>query len=264
MTPAHALPCPQRSPWSSGSMRSPPSSSRSTATADCTSPMRGWASTPLSITQTRTPAPVEPPNAHSRVTPSRPIALHVRPGERRRRQAPGRQFLACLLRVNHAGRVYPPARRCHRRGKNIRAARVECAQSSHRPGGDGHAARPRDLDRKAADRRRRPGRQVGRAPARGGSGSSWGRGERWARCARSGRMRRCAGRNWRWRAPRSETGPTPSPSACSSTTVPARRGSDSRRSSASSRRRSQRRSWPLSSTATPGSASSSSPTPCAR
>ena len=52
--------------------RRPParrSSSRRTATERSTRPTSGWSSsTPLSRMQTRTPAPVEPPHAHSRVT----------------------------------------------------------------------------------------------------------------------------------------------------------------------------------------------------
>ena len=56
----------------------------------------------------------------------RPIALHVRPGERRGRQAPGRQFLACLLRVNHAGRVYPPLAGANGGEEYSRGACREC------------------------------------------------------------------------------------------------------------------------------------------
>src|SRR4051794_6395732 len=66
--PAHAVPCPQRSPASSSAITMP-SSDFVTATERCTSPTSGWASsTPLSRMQTRTPAPVAPPQAHSRET----------------------------------------------------------------------------------------------------------------------------------------------------------------------------------------------------
>src|SRR3954469_10998014 len=66
--PAHAVPWPQRSPASSSAITIP-SSDFVTATERCTSPTSGWASSmPLSRMQTRTPAPVAPPQAHSRET----------------------------------------------------------------------------------------------------------------------------------------------------------------------------------------------------
>src|SRR2546421_202664 len=68
-TPAQAVPWPQRSPSSSSTTCSAPSSSLTTATEWSTRPTSGWSSSmPLSRMHTRTPAPVEPPHAHSRVT----------------------------------------------------------------------------------------------------------------------------------------------------------------------------------------------------
>ena len=67
--PAQAVPWPQTSPSRSLATNRRPSSSFETATALSTWPTSGCeASTPLSRMQTRTPLPVEPPQAHSRVT----------------------------------------------------------------------------------------------------------------------------------------------------------------------------------------------------
>ena len=66
---AHAVPWPQTSPASSSSISGLPSASAVTTTALVTPPTEGWAaSMPLSRMQTVTPAPVEPLQAHSRVT----------------------------------------------------------------------------------------------------------------------------------------------------------------------------------------------------
>src|SRR3954447_15774895 len=71
ITPAHAGPCPQRAPSSSGGPTVVPSSSSEIATAPATAPTAGWSgSTPLSRTQTFTLSPVALPNAHSRSTRS--------------------------------------------------------------------------------------------------------------------------------------------------------------------------------------------------
>src|ERR671937_1148991 len=70
MTPAHAVPWPQRSP-SVSSSTIVSSSTTEIATAPSIVPTSGWPiSIPLSSTHTRTPLPVEPPHAHSRVTRS--------------------------------------------------------------------------------------------------------------------------------------------------------------------------------------------------
>src|SRR2546428_546895 len=66
--PAQAVPCPATSPSASGStiVSSP---SMRIATDSCTAPTSGWpGSMPLSRMHTRTPAPVAPPHAQSRVT----------------------------------------------------------------------------------------------------------------------------------------------------------------------------------------------------
>src|SRR6266516_2984834 len=77
--PAQAVPWPQRSPSASSFTSIRPSSVFMTATAPSSSPTSGWPrSTPLSRMQTRAPSPVEPPQAHSRVTRSghsTPIAI---------------------------------------------------------------------------------------------------------------------------------------------------------------------------------------------
>ena len=70
MIPAHAVPCPHRSPASSSAIAIS-SPSRVTATDRCTVPTSGWSSsTPLSSTHTRTPSPRAPSQAQSRVTRS--------------------------------------------------------------------------------------------------------------------------------------------------------------------------------------------------
>src|SRR5213075_424107 len=67
-TPAHAVPCPQTSPSSSGTIAISLLSSSLTATALSSGATSGCeASTPLSRMQTDAPAPVDPPKAHSRV-----------------------------------------------------------------------------------------------------------------------------------------------------------------------------------------------------
>src|SRR5215210_6374543 len=78
--PAHAVPCPHRSPSSSGSSISSPSSPRRIAIAPATVPTSGWSrSTPLSRMQTRTPRPVASPSAHSRSTRSgHPASIAIR------------------------------------------------------------------------------------------------------------------------------------------------------------------------------------------
>ena len=69
--PAHAVPCPQRSPSTSSATTASSFSSREIVTALSSPPTSGWsASTPESRMHTRTPAPVDPPHAHSRVTRS--------------------------------------------------------------------------------------------------------------------------------------------------------------------------------------------------
>ena len=67
--PAQAVPCPDASPSSSSTTLRPPLSSGTTATARSMQPTAGCAaSTPLSTIATVTPVPVEPSNAHSRVS----------------------------------------------------------------------------------------------------------------------------------------------------------------------------------------------------
>ena len=82
--PAHAVPCPHRSPSPSSEMTAFPSSTTSTTTARWTSPTSGCPpSTPLSRTHTETPAPLAPAQAHSAVTGSGqsvPIACAVPAG----------------------------------------------------------------------------------------------------------------------------------------------------------------------------------------
>src|SRR5215210_2353434 len=110
--PAQAVPCPQRSPsvsstssiWSS-------SPTRLKATAWSILPTSGWpASTPLSRMQTRTPWPVEPPQAHSRVTRSghlSPIEIWSAPPAARlqagRLSAWSRAGSCCDTRGSYAG-----------------------------------------------------------------------------------------------------------------------------------------------------------------
>ena len=67
--PAQAVPCPNTSPSSSSTTSMSSADVPVTVTARSTPPTMGWsASTPLSSRQTRTPSPVEPPIAQSRVT----------------------------------------------------------------------------------------------------------------------------------------------------------------------------------------------------
>src|SRR3954469_12746241 len=72
MIAAQAVPCPNRSGWGPGRSTIWPASPSSSATPpswSTQSPSRGWsASMPLSITATRTPLPVAPPQAHSGVS----------------------------------------------------------------------------------------------------------------------------------------------------------------------------------------------------
>ena len=69
--PAHAVPCPETSPSVSSSAMTSSSSPIEMTTALSSSPTSGCvASTPESRMQTRTPSPVAPPSAHSRVTRS--------------------------------------------------------------------------------------------------------------------------------------------------------------------------------------------------
>src|SRR5215207_9587873 len=96
--PAQAVPWPQRSPSTSSTTEISSPSPTSTATAPASSPTSGWsASIPLSRMQTRTPLPVDPPHAHSRVT--RPGHARGRAGLRgSRREAPHRErALRCRL-----------------------------------------------------------------------------------------------------------------------------------------------------------------------
>ena len=111
--PAQAVPCPTVSPSSSSSTIVSPSAPSEIATAPSTSPTSGCpASMPLSTMQTRAPAPVEPPQAHSRVTRSGQRRRQRDRVDARRGQAPGGKllvFLFVLVRAQGAHRDACPA-----------------------------------------------------------------------------------------------------------------------------------------------------------
>ena len=101
MIPAHAVPWPQRSPSVVVVRRHLVVVSRRPRPSAAPSPTSGWSSsTPLSRMQTRTPAPVAPPNAHSRVTGSGQSAASRDRLAGGRGQAPGRELLVRLV-CNH-------------------------------------------------------------------------------------------------------------------------------------------------------------------